>query len=202
MSLSGHDVSEPANPLLDAVTQAGSLTCPECGEKAVDAMRLGLHRKRAHGVAGKHAGEKRKGPARDRAPRAGGGGEKRAGSLKSEIRQGFKAVGTIVGVGDPYCGGILRDHCGPFADALGQLAATDPAFARWLRRGSRFAPYLGLVLGAATMVFPIVAHHGAPVSPGVLLLMGVPLPPVSESPGDGQVTPGNRDPLHPSHYGP
>ncbi len=169
--------------------------CPECGEKAdkqgrlfegpSGPMFLGLHRRREHGVAGTSKPSPGSGPPRgargrprkDRAPAA----KPRAPSLKADLRRVFKIVGAVVGVADPYCGGVLVDHSGAFCDALARLAAEDPRIARWLAALGKAGPYGALALAAGELAIPIAAHHGL-VAPEATILVGVTPPSVRRLP--------------------
>lgn len=155
------------------------LTCPECeaaGTRTVfegdgAALRLGGHRRRAHGVVGKTHGRDRK---RDRAPRAAS--KPRTPSLSKDLRSTFRVLGTVVSAVDPYCGKVLIDRSGPTADALARLAAEDPRVARFLRGLGKAGPYGALLVAVGELAVPIAAHHGL-LDPTMAVLVGSPLPP-------------------------
>lgn len=154
----------------------GAKVCPECGqwwEGSTAPMRLGAHRKQAHGVTG--SGEhRRRRPRGDRAPKQAT--TERKPSLAADLQRVFKVVGAVVGVADPYCGRILENRSGEFCKALARLAAEDPRIERWLRGLGKAGPYGALLVASAELAIPIAAHHGA-VPPELALLTGAPVPP-------------------------
>jgi len=144
-----------------------------CKHREPNPMLLGLHRKRAHGIAGKPKAKKTR---PDRPPKEVGAA--RPPSLKKDLARVFKLVGTVVGVVDPYCGGILADRSGGLCEALARLADEDPRIGRWLRALGKGGPYGALVVAAGEVAIPIAAHHGR-VPPAAAILVGAPLPPVA-----------------------
>lgn len=173
---------------------AESRTCPECHradpefQGPAGAMRLGLHRKREHGVAGsspktkERAGTRAR--ARDRAPRAPAS---KSPSVAKDVHGLFKLVGMVLAVVDPYCGTRLIRESKPLCNELANLIAEDAGAAKVAKVLGRY----GGAMGAAFVLFvPMASHHGL-VNPIVVQLMGMEPPSIVQPerepvPGEGR----------------
>jgi hypothetical protein len=157
------------------------IKCPECGAteskpgKPFDPMSLGLHRKRAHGVAGKTSSKRVAKPRKDKAPR-GPGSPAREPSVRSQVKTGvlgFAKTGSVAlrVMGDEHCATVLQsDRMGVFATALADLAASDPKYARWLGWTGKAGPLATVFFAGADVAFPMLAHHG--IFPPSMMLEG------------------------------
>jgi hypothetical protein len=180
--------------------EASSRTCELCGhveEGPQAALRMGQHKKRAHGIAGSSPTtakrqRRRERGGRDQAPRQKT--ERRGPSLRSDTRRVFQVVGQMVGVLDPYCGKVLQERSSDFANALADLAATDPRIERWLRSLGTGSRYGALIVAAGQIAIPIGAHHGF-VAPELAVLSGAEPPPTVRIAHDEPPEPHARTPI-------
>lgn len=168
-----------------SVTETAELRrCPECGradpefqDATTGKMRLGQHRRQAHGVAGVAPKKKKSG---DRAPRAPA--EKKPPSLAKDIQGVFKLGGTVIAIVDPYCGGRLMIDSAKLSAEMATLLREDAAAARMAKILGRW----GGVLGSAFLLLaPMAAHHGL-LNPAVVAMIGENPPPPPESNGQGE----------------
>lgn len=105
--------------------EAGEFVCPECGQTFPKAMSLGYHRRRMHGVIGKHSRANRK-------PRKTSGAGSREDSRKVKVR---KALVDLADLTDDLRGreggselpatlsGVIRRDADQLATTISAVAA-------------------------------------------------------------------------------
>lgn len=115
-------------------TRQGEHVCPECSESFSSPMRLGLHRRTAHGVVGKHAKKSsRKRPQRDASPERDEKESGRQARRKREVAVTLRELADLAADLRGRISGELPEHLADLirqdADALaGSISAIAEKF--------------------------------------------------------------------------
>lgn len=141
------------------------LLCPECGEQFESPMRLGLHRKNEHGVAGQS--KKPTGRPRGRPP-----GSKNSprlpsrGSLRGQIKDAVLMTSAVISISDPLIYMAVEATVDEFATAWDNVAKTSPTARKYIEGLLVGGVWISAVGATVVMVVTVAAVTGK-LSPGL-----------------------------------
>jgi len=101
------------------------------------------------------------------------------GATYAQIQEGLESFVTMIGVGvrmagDEYCGDRILTQGPALTDSLVELSKQNPNVKRMLASLSQTSVWGGVIIASASLVLPIMAHHGLVPAP-IASLMGAPL---------------------------
>jgi hypothetical protein len=170
---------EPEAPEAGAGDDAGEvLPCPVDGCEEVFTgrtanLRLGQHKRSAHGIAGEksHGGGRKRTPrspssassgrAGPKVPDAGGGGALSDAELTAAVKEIYVLLSMTVSVRDPFCGGAIGEIADSASKAWVDFAKGDPEFRKRLEAIAGVS-YVPIVIAHVPLVQALKAHHVDP----------------------------------------
>lgn len=91
----------------------------------------------------------------------------KAGAVKAGFEELYGAIGTIVMLKDPHCGMAVIQSAADAADALEELAKTNPSIRRVLMSVIATNSYGKVIAAHLPILMAIFAHHIAPKMNGL-----------------------------------
>lgn len=198
---------DEAPPLPVADDQGNEMapnTCPECLAEGTTRsfdkpVRLGAHRRGAHGVAGRAdkkkssaAGEEKASTVNVNFSAGKATGKGKDAALIAKTRQGATSFASMVGaglavMGAPDDGAIITARAAAWGEAMGDLSQYQPLiskiFAPTGAATGQAAAWAAVLLVTAGMVVPIAANHNL-VKPELAATFGVVMTAASTTAGD------------------
>lgn len=79
--------------------------------------------------------------------------------IEEELNATMGAVGIMVSVRDPYCGGVVLDRGPALSEALTALARQNPRVRKALSSAIATTSWTGVIAVSLSIAVPILAHH-------------------------------------------